>query len=497
MRLPLGGAFALETCETKVYNRAEQNVMQSEERKEWEKIPSGAQQIHEKNIAPLDTASAPPRPHGSAYMGNYAAPPLEKIRVAMIGLGARGMALLRILSELEDYEVVALCDTREEARRSAAVELRDRGKAEAASYGGSEDAYLYMLARERPDAVFIDTPWELHARMAVECMERGAHVFVEVPLATTLEELWTVVDAVERTQKHCMMLEEVIYGRHELMFLNMVRQGLVGDLLHGEAAYIHDLRDRTMSSDAGGVAWRVQHYAGRNGNLYPTHGLAPVAQYMSIARGEDTFERIVSLSSPSIGFSTFAGQTFPSAHPWNNTDFLCGDMNTSIIRTRLGRTILVQWDETTPRPYDRKNLIQGTAGVLADFPLRVIGSFVPDEKDAADHSWYTGKEAWDDLYARFDHPLYRRLGDKLAPLSPRVAMDYIMLYRIMESLKHGTALDQNVYEAALLSAVGPLTEKSVHEGGTPQIFPDFTRGDWQHTKRASYLSTGRTHLRRS
>ncbi len=473
------------------YNDAPEDTMQSKRRREADPARPGARQIHEKNIAPADTAAATPRPSGAVYMGNYAAPALERVRVAMIGLGARGMALLHILAELPGCEVAAICDTRECARRQAATTLQDMGKKEVAAYGKGEEAYLDMLEQQRPDAVFIDTPWELHARMAIACMEHGAHAFVEVPLATTLEGLWAVVDAAERTQRHCMMLEEVVYGRNELMFLNMVRQGLIGDLLHGEAAYIHDLRDRTLGDDSGAAAWRVLHYAGRNGNLYPTHGLAPIARYMNICRGEDTFERIVSLSSPSIGRAAFARKNLPVAHPWNSTDFLCGDINTSIIRTRKGRTILVLWDETSPHPYDRRNMILGTKGALADFPLRVIGSFSPENRatqgDAsAGDAWYTGEEARDDLYARFDHPLYCRLADKLAPFTARSAMDYIMLQLIIECLRMGQAPDQNVYEAALWSSVGPLTEKSVHEGGTPQIFPDFTRGDWRRTTPPAY-----------
>ena len=348
---------------------------------------------------------------------------------------------------------------------------------------------LEMLEKERPDAVFINTPWELHARMAIDSMQSGAHAFVEVPLALTLDDLWAVVGTAERTQRHCMMLEEVTYGRNELMFLHMVRLGLIGDLLHGEAAYIHDLRERTMGGTPGDISWRAFHYADRNGNLYPTHGLAPVAQYMNIARGEDTFDRIVSLSSPSLGHRSFVEKTLHSQNKWNRTDFLCGDINTSIIQTKLGRTILVQWDESSPRPYDRKNLIQGTEGTLADFPLRVIGNFAssaktsstPDTADAETHAWYTGPAALEDLRSRFEHPLYRRLAEPIKLLTPRAAMDYLMLYRIVECLHQGLPTDQNVYEAALWSAVGPLSEKSVHEGGAPQLFPDFTRGDWKHT----------------
>ena len=445
--------------------------------------------IHERNISPSDTTAATPRPHGSIYMGNFCAPKLDCIRMAIIGLGARGQAHAQCLSQLPGCKVVALCDERDQAVHHTAKTLVEKGSPAPSLYSGSESSYLEMLEKERPDAVFINTPWELHARMAIDSMQSGAHAFVEVPLALTLDDLWAVVGTAGRTQRHCMMLEEVTYGRNELMFLHMVRLGLIGDLLHGEAAYIHDLRERTMGGTPGDISWRAFHYADRNGNLYPTHGLAPVAQYMNIARGEDTFDRIVSLSSPSLGHRSFVEKTLHSQNKWNRTDFLCGDINTSIIQTKLGRTILVQWDESSPRPYDRKNLIQGTEGTLADFPLRVIGNFAssaktsstPDTADAETHAWYTGPAALEDLRSRFEHPLYRRLAEPIKLLTPRAAMDYLMLYRIVECLHQGLPTDQNVYEAALWSAVGPLSEKSVHEGGAPQLFPDFTRGDWKHT----------------
>lgn len=462
----------------------------SEEAKSASSHGSGARCIHERNIAPFDTAAATPRPAGSIYMGNFCAPKLDCIRIAIIGLGARGQAHAQYLSQLPGCRIIALCDGRRHAVHQVAKILVEASGHAPALYSDSESSYLEMLENEHPDAVFIDTPWELHARMAIDSMRSGAHAFVEVPLALTLDDLWAVVDTAERTQKHCMMLEEVTYGRNELMFLHMVRLGLIGDLLHGEAAYIHDLRERTMGGAPGEVSWRACHYADRNGNLYPTHGLAPVAQYMNIARGEDTFDRIISLSSPSLGRSAFVKKDLASRSPWNHTNFLCGDINTSIIQTKLGRTILVQWDESSPRPYDRKNLIQGTEGTLADFPLRVTGSFTsstqtlpaPDTAGAVEHTWYTGAEASEDLHSRFEHPLYRRLANHTKLLTPRAAMDYLMLYRIIECLQQGLPTDQNVYEAALWSAVGPLSEKSVHEGGAPQIFPDFTRGDWKHTR---------------
>ena len=427
---------------------------------------SVAARIHAQNIAPGRTDAQAPRPGGAAYLGGFRAPALETVRVALVGLGERSAVQLEQLKSIPHAEVVGLCDLRLDALQHAA------GICEANSLQlfCGEVGYERMLSELKPDAVIISTSWETHAPMAIAAMEHGAHALVEVPLGTTLEELWRVVDTAERTQKHCMMLENCCYGRDELMFLHMVRRGLLGELLHGEAAYIHDLRHQ-MQSEAD---WRAAHFAARNGNLYPTHGLGPVAQYMSLARGEDTFDRLVSFSSPAVGRAAYAEANLDAEHPLNSMDFRCGDINTTLIKTRKGRTIVVQWDETSPRPYNRKNLIQGSAGTLAGFPTRVAGAGVNDGSE-----WSLDAEA---LYAQYEHPLRKRLGTIAEQNdSRRDGMNYIVLARVMECLHRGEPLDQNVYEGAFWSAVSPLSEKSVHEGGAPQLFPDFTRGDWAHT----------------
>lgn len=458
---------------------------------------SQAAAIHAKNIAPIDTAAVTPRPEGSVYMGDFRAPKIENVRVAMIGLGERGLPQTMQMTAVPHCEVVGVCDLYDDFTKKAADYVEKETGKRPAEYSGSPDAYIKMLEELKPDAVIISTYWETHAQIAVAAMEHGAHAFVEVPLASTLEDLWKIVDTSERTQKHCMMLENVNYGRDELMFLNMVRQGLIGELLHGEAAYIHPLKDQMESVERGCGSWRTYHYAARNGNLYPTHGLGPVAQYMNIARGEDMFDRLVSFSSPALGRADYAKKNFPADHKWNKLEFNCGDMSTTLIKTLKGRTIMVQWDETSPRPYDRKNLIQGTEGTLAGFPTRIAGTKVspkpkteakPGQPGGAEiaeeegfHKWYQGKEAEADMHAKWDHPLYTRLADLAEEHGGHGGMDYIMLYRAIECLHNGEPLDQNVYEGALWSAVTPLSEKSVNEGGAPQVFPDFTRGDWKHT----------------
>ncbi|NQZ44060.1 MAG: Gfo/Idh/MocA family oxidoreductase [Flavobacteriaceae bacterium] len=423
------------------------------------------------------------RPAKAQYMGGFAAPKLDTVRAAFIGVGARGGYHLKFLAALPGTEVVAICDVYEDLVKEKEGWVREVSGSDRHTdiklYSGDENQWRTMLKEVRPDVVFIATNWTNHAPMAIASMEAGAHAFVEVPMAVTLSELWDIVDASERTQRHCMMLENVNYSRDELLFLNLCRKGLIGELLHGEAAYIHELRWQMEEQHRGTGSWRTHHYAKRNGNLYPTHGLGPVAQYMNLGRGEDTFGSLVSFSTPAVGRQAYARKNYPENHQWNALEFKGGDLNTTIIKTQQGRTIMVQWDETSPRPYSRLNLIQGTKGTLAGFPTRVAfeGGFEGLTKDH--HSWVQGEQL-QALYEKYDHPLYTRL-NQAAKGSGHGGMDGIMVYRIVECLQKGLPLDQNVYEGCFWSAVAPLSERSVASGGYPQPFPDFTRGNWMTT----------------
>ena len=421
---------------------------------------------------------------GAQYMGGFAAPKLATVKAAFIGVGARGPGHLRFFSALPGTEVVAVCDLYEDLAKKAANDAREIGAGkrhkDVATYFGGENKWQLMLEEVKPDVVFISTNWASHAPMAIGAMKSGAHAFVEVPIALTLEEMWNIVDTSEASGKHCMMMENVNYSRDELMFLNMCRQGVLGDLLHAEAAYIHELRGQMQEQKRGTGSWRTYHYAKRNGNLYPTHGLGPVAQYMNLARQEDNFESLVSFSTPALGRKAYAGKNYPKDHKWNQMEYKGGDMNTSIIKTTLGRTIMVQWDETSPRPYSRLNLIQGTKGTLAGFPTRVALEGGVEGLTEDHHSWVQGEQL-QFLYEKYDHPLYKRLNQKTKN-SGHGGMDGIMMFRIVECLQQGLPLDQNVYEGCLWSAVSPLSEHSVANGGAPQAFPDFTRGKWTTTE---------------
>jgi hypothetical protein len=262
------------------------------------------------------------------------------------------------------------------------------------------------------------------------------------------------------------MLENCCYGYNELLVLNMVKAGIFGEISHGEAAYIHDLRKLLFSGEGEGL-WRRFPHIQRNGNLYPTHGLGPLAIAMSINRG-DGFDYLVSMSSPALGLATYRELHLSKDDPISNEIYKCGDMNTSLIKTAKGRTIVLQHDVISPRPYDRINLISGTKGTFRDFPPRL---FIDGQ---GEHEW-SGIESYKE---RYEHDLWKRHGKKAQAMSGHGGMDYIMNYRLIQCMREGLAPDLDVYDAATLSAPGPLSEMSVAQGSAPVRFPDFARGKW-------------------
>ena len=422
------------------------------------------------------------------YMGDFASPKLKNIKAAFIGVGYRGKGHLNLFASLTGTEVVAISDLYEDNIKASMKILEKLNKPvdKIKTYWGGENKWKTMLNEVKPDIVFISTDWNSHGEMAIETMKNNAHAFVEVPLALSIKQLWEIVDTSEKYNKHCMMMENVNYGREELMFLNIIRNGHLGDLLHAEAAYIHDLRFQMFEEERGTGSWRTLQYEKKKGNLYPTHGLGPVSQYMNLLRSEDNFKTIVSFSSPAMGRKKFANENFPENHKWNELNYQNGDLNTSIIKTHVGRTIMVQWDETSPRPYTRLNLIQGTKGILAGGPTRAAfdDGFENFTDDA--HQWIKD-DGIKRLYEKYDHPLFKRLNNKTKN-SGHGGMDGIMMYRIVECLQNGTPLDQNLYEGCAWSALIELTSNSVNNNGEPQEFPDFTRGNWVNTKPFDIIS---------
>ncbi len=408
-------------------------------------------------------------------------PDLEVVRIGMIGVGARGgHGHLPLLYDTPGVEIAAVCDTNEESARDNVQRVFGDAAVRPTLYTSGEYAYRDLLARDDIDAVVISTPWRWHTRMAVDAMRAGKHALVEVPAALTIEECWELVDTAEDTGKQCMMLENVCYARSELAVLNMCHQGVFGDLLHGEGAYIDEMKAK-MQDDVGSGSWRCDHWARFDGNLYPTHGLGPIAQYMDINRG-DVFDYVTSVSSPALGRDQYAIEAFPTGHHRNQVKYLCGDINSSLIKTKLGRTILVQFDTSSPRPYSRLNLVQGTRGIFSGFTDKLVLTDRPE----------SGRYAWAAFEAgEYDHPLYTHYTEEAARrgIEGVRGMDGLMWLRVVDCLRRGLPLDQDVYDAASWSVLVELSQTSVAQRSNSVDFPDFTRGEWSERPRLTMSLT--------
>jgi Oxidoreductase family, NAD-binding Rossmann fold len=391
----------------------------------------------------------------------------ERVKMGIIGVGGRGTSLLHDLLGVDNVEIKAICDLVPEKVEHAQKSVTDAGQAKPAGFSKGESDFKNLNQLDL-DIVYIATPWNWHVPMAVDAMKNGKHAASEVPAATTLEECWELVNTSESTRSHCVILENCCYGASEMMALGMVRDGFFGEITHAEGAYLHDLRGILTANESEGL-WRRFPHMQRNGNLYPTHGLGPVAHYMDINRG-DRFDYLVSVSSAEASLSAYVKGKFPEGDPKRAEKYICGDMNTSIIKTAKGRSILLQHDVVNPRPYSRLNRISGTKGAFADYPPRV---FQDGQKD----------EDWQKIDAfreKYEHPLWKSTGELARKMGGHGGMDYVMNYRLMDCLKRGLPPDIDVYDAAAWSAPTPLSEKSVAGNGAPQKFPDFTRDGWKN-----------------
>jgi len=302
--------------------------------------------------------------------------------------------------------------------------------------------------------------------VSVDAMEKGKHAAIEVPAASTLDECWQLVETSEKMKRHCCIMENCCHNRFELLTLNLVRKGLLGEVLHAECGYLHDLRGVKFDESYEG-RWRRAHSITRNGNLYPTHGLGPAAQCMNINRG-DQFDYLVSMSSPSRGLQLWQNEHLEPDDPRRNETYKLGDVNSTLIKTKLGNTIIVLHDCNLPRPYSRVNLVQGTRGVVRGYPEAVIHI----EGESRGHNWDEAA-VW---YEEYEHPLWAAIGGRGAGHG---GMDYIEDYRLIKCLREGLPVDMDVYDAAAWSAVCELSEISVANKSKPVDFPDFTRGTWK------------------
>lgn len=410
-------------------------------------------------------------------MSGYAAPKIDTVRIGYIGMGNRGGGAIKRIVHLANVQVKGVADIIPEKADNAKKQLMEAGHSPDA-YSGSPDAWKKLCERKDIDLIYITTPWNLHAPMALYAMEHGKHVAVEIPAATTVEDCWKLVETSERTKKHCMMLENCCYDFFELLTLNMARQGYFGEIVHVEGAYIHDIFDSLFAKEKRYDLWRLKENQ-RNGNLYPTHGLGPVAQILDINRG-DKMDYLVSMSSNDFmlqakakelavkdsDFKSFGDKTFR------------GNMNTTTIRTAKGKTMMLQHDVSSPRPYSRLHLVSGTKAAAQKYPLPEEGT---SGRISHGHEWMN-EEEFKALEKQYQPEIVRRVGELAKKVGGHGGMDFLMDWRLIDCLRNGLALDQDVYDAASWSVISPLSEWSVANKSNSIDIPDFTNGSWKKNK---------------
>ena len=386
--------------------------------------------------------------------------PMERVRIGFIGVGARGVRAVERMANIEGTEIVGVCDFIEFNLENASAIAAKYGGSKPATYLG-EDSWRSLCERDDIDLIYISTDWVSHAEIAIHALECGKHTAIEVPAAMSVADCWRLVDAAEKAQRHCMMLENCCYDEFELATLNMVQRGLFGDLMHAEASYIHDLRERISLNDNGHRLWKnwqVEYMATHIGNFYPTHGLGPVALALGLHRG-DRMKSLVSVSSDAIG----------------EADKFRGTMNSTIIRTERGRTILLQHGIALPRPYSRHFLLSGTKGYVQKYPAPFM-AFAPDTTDVL------SGERCQALTEQYKHPFVAQYKERGVEICGTRWIDYLMDSRLIYCLRNGLPLDMDIYDAVEWSSLVELTEQSALAGGVPVEIPDFTRGEWDKTK---------------
>lgn len=413
-------------------------------------------------------------------MSGYAAPKLDTVRVAIVGIGDRGAGAVQRMTHIEGVEITALCDIRQGAVDGGQAILQKAGLPKAKEYVGDDENFHKLTNDDVADLVYIATPWEWHVPIALAAMEGDKHAAVEVSTARTMDECWQMVETSERTRKHCVILENCCYDFFELLTLNMVRQGVFGDLIHGEGAYIHDLdywhfnipKDEKMTDGAYTGLWRL-HENTRKANVYPTHGLGPICQAMNINRGDkmnlltammsDDFtlkHRIKEEAAENPIFEQFVGKE------------MRGNMDISLIRTEKGRTIMVQHDISSPRPYSRIHMLSGTKCFAQKYPLQHI-AFGHNIADAAKMK---------ELQEKYTPEIVRKVGEMAKQVGGHGGMDFIMDWRLIDCLRNGLPVDMDVYDAAAWSCITPLSEWSIANNSNSIEVPDFTRGAWKTNK---------------
>ena len=428
----------------------------------------------------IETA-IPKRPAGQKDVLGLRLAPMPVVRVGFIGLGMRGPGAVERFTHLDGVEIKAICDLHPERVEKSQAILKKAGLPEAATYTGSEEAWKELCDRPDIDLVYIATDWARHAPMMIYAMQKGKHVACEVPAVTSLQEAWDVVNTAERTQRHCMMLENCVYDFFELTTLNMAQQGLFGEVLSAKGAYIHNLEPFWKYYEGN---WRLKFNQEHRGDVYATHGLGPACWVLNIHRG-DRMEYLTSMDVPATSLPRFMKQKMGVENPVVKN----GEMTQTLIKTALGKTIYIEHNVTSYRPYDRMYQVIGSDGFANKYPVEGYAlrpteqnlKAVPNHEDLKSHD-FVSEATKTELMNKYQHPIQKEIAEKAKQIGGHGGMDFIMDYRLIYCLRNGLPLDMDVYDLAEWSTMGELTRLSLEHQSAPVAMPDFTRGAWKRIK---------------
>lgn len=394
--------------------------------------------------------------------------PIETVRMGFVGVGHQGSSHVRNFLRIPGVSVRAICDIVPAKAERMAEWVEEAGQPRPVLYTRGHEDFRRMCGEEDLDLVFNATPWRWHHPVCKEAMEQGKHAATEIPLAISIEECWDLVETSERTRRHCVPMENCCYDRMELMILNMVRQGVFGDLLHAECGYLHDLRELKLS-DFYEERWRIEHSERHNADLYPTHGVGPVSQWLDINRG-NRYEHLVSMASPGVGLNRYAAVKYGEGSESAQQRYALGDVVNTLIKTHRGETILITHDTNSPRPYTRKILLQGSGGLIRKYPEPRIHI----EGRSPAHQW----EEPADYQEEYEHPLWAEMRERSRGAG-HGGMDYLEDWRLIKCLREGLPVDMDVYDGAAWSSIIELSERSIARQSGSVRCPDFTRGAWR------------------
>ena len=393
----------------------------------------------------------------------------EKVKVGIVGTGNRGSSLLRNLLPLNDVEIVAVCDLDESRSNNVAGICEKSGRKKPMVYGGSHSAYKGMLDKEKLDAVIIATYWDSHASIALDALNRGIYPGIEVPAALTVEDTWKLVETSEKTKIPCMMLENWSFRRDNLALLNMMRLGMFGEITHCHCAHSHDCIDHWFfDQKTGQQRWPAEYLLKYNRDQYPTHSVGPILSWMDINRG-DIFTEIYSIASASKGIHSMFKRKFGADHPNAKINWKQGDIVTSTLKTKMGKTLVINYDMQLPRPYSNRWLLQGTKGVYDEEKNAIYIV----EQSPEYHQW----EPWKPYEEKYNHKWWKTDFSSYG----HGGTDFVMLANFIEAVRVKGPTPIDVYDSAVMTAIVELSGMSI-EKGAPVPFPDFTKGKWQTSK---------------